>query len=162
MISSLSNHSQSMARTASMLQNSKLSPMLLSQLLRRCRNSAAKQANAGFTLVELLVVVVILGVLSAVGIPAYFAQVSKAKISASNAAVLAAAKSCAAAQVTQDQASFAGGSGLDATTITCPALGTAVTFRSSSAAGGPGNGLTTQASATVSTNGDVTFVTAVK
>jgi hypothetical protein len=40
-----------MTSTASKLHRSKLNSLLLSQLLRRGRNSAAKQANAGFTLV---------------------------------------------------------------------------------------------------------------
>ena len=59
MINSLFKHSQSMARTASKLQQSKLSAMLLSKLLRRSGNSATKKANGGFTLVELLVVVIL-------------------------------------------------------------------------------------------------------
>jgi type II secretory pathway pseudopilin PulG len=62
--------------------------------------------------VELLVVVVILGLLSIVGIPAYFAQTRTANINAANQAVLAAAKACAAAQVTDDTESFTPGRGV--------------------------------------------------
>ena len=69
-------------------------------------------AQSGFTLVELLVVVVILGLLSIVGIPAYFAQTRTANINAANQAVLAAAKACAAAQVTGDTGSFTPGRGV--------------------------------------------------
>ena len=125
MINSLSKHSQSMARTASKFQQSKLSPMLLSQLLRRSRNSAAKKANGGFTLVELLVVVVILGVLSAVGIPAYFSQVTRARINSSNAAAMGAAKACSAFLVSPDQGTFDAGQGASGSAA-C-ALGTVYT-----------------------------------
>jgi len=137
-----------MARNASKLQQSKLSSLLLSQLLRRGRNSAAKQANGGFTLVELLVVVVILGVLSAVGIPAYFAQVARARENSANNAALAAAKACAAAGISGD--TYEGGRG---TTGTCNATGVLSTFTSTI-----GN-LTQEAVATVATSGAVTLST---
>jgi len=147
---SLFNYSQPMARTASKLQQSKLSAMLLSQLLRRGRNSAAKQANGGFTLVELLVVVVILGVLSAVGIPAYFSQVARARVNSSNNAALAAAKACAAAGISGDTTLYEAGRG---TTGACNAIGTVSVF--TAAVGG----LATEAVATVSAAGGVTLTT---
>jgi prepilin-type N-terminal cleavage/methylation domain-containing protein len=80
--------------------------------LRALSSLQSPQAHGGFTLVEMLVVVVILGVLSGVGIPAYFAQTRKANINAANQAVLAAAKACAAAQVTGDTRSFTPGRGV--------------------------------------------------
>jgi prepilin-type N-terminal cleavage/methylation domain-containing protein len=91
---------------------SKLSSPLLAQLLRRGRKPASRQASAGFTLVELLVVVVILGVLGAVGVPAYFAQVNRARVNTANAAVMAAAKSCAATLVTGANTDYVGGTGV--------------------------------------------------
>jgi type IV pilus assembly protein PilA len=144
-----------MAATASKHHRSKLSSLLLSQLLRRGRNSAAKQANGGFTLVELLVVVVILGVISAVGIPAYFANVKRAQINSANAAVLAAAKACAATQVTGD--TFAAGSGVIGT---CPAAGTAGSFTVDITSTGKFNRLTTTATGTVATDSAVTLTSA--
>ena len=54
---------------------------------------AKKEAN-GFTLIELMVVVAIVGVLSAVGLPQLLAANDKAKDSAAQAEVVNAAKTC--------------------------------------------------------------------
>ena len=54
---------------------------------------AKKEAN-GFTLIELMVVVAIVGVLSAVGLPQLLAANDKAKDSAAQAEVVNAAKNC--------------------------------------------------------------------
>jgi type II secretory pathway pseudopilin PulG len=88
-------------------------------------------------------------VLSAVGIPAYFAQVARARENSANNAALAAAKACAAAQVTGD--TFAAGRGI-ATPATCTANAVS-TFTSAI-----GN-LTQEAVASVAANGAVTLGT---
>ena len=54
---------------------------------------AKKEAN-GFTLIELMVAVAIVGVLSAVGLPQLLAANDKAKDSAAQAEVVNAAKTC--------------------------------------------------------------------
>ena len=60
-------------------------------LLKKLRSK--KKAN-GFTLIELMVVVAIVGVLSAVGLPQLLAANDKAKDSAAQAEVVNAAKTC--------------------------------------------------------------------
>jgi prepilin-type N-terminal cleavage/methylation domain-containing protein len=87
---------------SSLVRGSWLSLSKLSQISRLDRRCAPGHASAGFTLVEVLVVVVILAVTGAVGLPAYLAQVSVARVNAANAAVMAAAKACAVAQVTEN------------------------------------------------------------
>ena len=54
----------------------------------------SKKAKNGFTLIELMVVVAIVGVLSAVGLPQLLAANDKAKDSAAEAEVVNAAKTC--------------------------------------------------------------------
>jgi prepilin-type N-terminal cleavage/methylation domain-containing protein len=86
-----------------MIRGSRLSLSKLSQISSlNCRCAPPGHASAGFTLVEVLVVVVILAVTGAVGLPAYLAQASMARVNAANAAVMAAAKACAVAQVTEN------------------------------------------------------------
>ena len=74
-------------------------------LLKKLRSK--KKAN-GFTLIELMVVVAIVGVLSAVGLPQLLAANDKAKDSAAEAEVVNAAKTCSIDILT-------GSSGYDAT-----------------------------------------------
>lgn len=66
---------------------------MTTKFLQQKLKKAAKKAN-GFTLIELMVVVAIVGVLSAVGLPQLLAANDRAKDSAAEAEVVNAAKTC--------------------------------------------------------------------
>lgn len=92
-----------------------------------------KAQQKGFTLIELMIVVVIVAILAAVALPAYQDYVVRAKIPDATSAL--ASKRVQMEQYFQDNRTYVGGTACDADTTTsryftfsCPAAATATTY----------------------------------
>lgn len=102
--------------------NSRLQLAIIKQ--KKSKNALEK----GFTLVELLITVVILGVLSSVALPALLGNQKDAVASALNAEAMAAAKTCLAAQILGEEGTWAAPQGSKLGASACNATGAESTF----------------------------------
>jgi type IV pilus assembly protein PilA len=111
---------------------SRLQAKLLAQRALFQRLQSSKKRNkrqAGFTLVELLITIVIIGILSAIAIPNFLATQTRAQQQANQASATAAARACATALLagaTGNDLPTAGGENVLAGTC---AANTPITYR---------------------------------
>jgi type IV pilus assembly protein PilA len=141
------------------LTTSTLRPQLQSALMRRLSKTSASKKNTlqqGFTLVELMIVIVIVGILSAVALPNFLSQTSKAK---STEAKTLAASAIKEAQVAWTESGSAGLTAWEPTQPAgqCPAATNNFAF---ACAGGTPTAVTVTATGSA-TSGDLSTKTVV-
>ncbi|MCH9714342.1 MAG: prepilin-type N-terminal cleavage/methylation domain-containing protein [Cyanobacteria bacterium] len=98
---------------------SRLQARLLAQRSLFQRLQSAKKRSkqlAGLTLIELLIVVAIIGILSAISIPAFVNQRERAEKASAEATAAALARQCAAAIIVEEQDDY-DEAGVDVTAI---------------------------------------------
>ena len=101
---------------------------LLNKIVKRynTKTSALTGADQGFTLIELMVVIVIVGILSSVGAPQLLKAQDAAKNSAAKQLVVNQAKECAAELLVGNGTGFTAASEPSGVTYTAPTCGAAV------------------------------------
>ena len=137
--------------------------LLKRSLINRLNKLSNKRKNQeGFTLIEILTVVIIVGILSALVIPAMLNQQATARVNAANDAAMNAARACAQLQVTNRQSDFilpdnvsGGTDGTVATdNVACLAEGNTVVFATTTPAT---LNIDQAAKATITTAGEVSL-----
>lgn len=124
-------------------------------LLARLASRRTALPQDGFTLMELLTVVVIMGILAAIATPTILNQQSRARVIAANSTALQSAQSCASLQVTGQETQWTRDPNI-AAAATCPTSGTAATFTTNYTAA---SGITTEAVATLTSGGSASITT---